>query len=643
MKRLAVLIVAAGCTHSQPQQKVAPLPAAQSRAAAAETRPPKSPDLRRELMGWVVLRDGAPIAEALGKVARAPGDAGTQTAENTVKMLVARQLGLDPRLADALDLKRPMAVGVLDPSRLGGAPAHPVLALLPVQSRAAVEEAVRAAGLTVQDLGWGIGVATEGGALFAAFHDGYAAIAWRPELVSAARELLAAPLAARAEAPLRAHLDFNNLYAAYGRELEASLEHFVRATQERGDPQLAFAMRSAMRLVHFADSVSGIDVLLSSDASGVTVTARLDGKPNGAWAGYVANQQPRPTWGARFIPRDAVLVYMTNRSTGAIAEELESQVAYLGDASSPPASAALRAAWRAALSRAAAEMAGEVAYAVWPGDGGGVGLGGAYRVRSAAAARRELGAVYRRIGAHLAGVVMRALELDPQRYPVRVAVRPVSLALDGGGAAQAEAVTLSVRWPRGADAERKLFERLFGRELVLATAVAGDTAVFALGRGWKDRLAALVTTARGGALPSLADDARFGRALAAAPEGRISFTYLPTAEMAQFIGRLVQEGRILDAGQTESMQPILEAAGDGAIVSETHVAAGRYQFTTHLPASSLPGFTRIGMVLWRIALSPLLNPPSMPPLPIPPAQVTPQIRHPRAPRTTSSRESNRTL
>ena len=34
-----------------------------------------------------------------------------------------------------------------------------------------------------------------------------------------ARELLSAPLAARAEAPLVAHLDLANLYAAYGREL----------------------------------------------------------------------------------------------------------------------------------------------------------------------------------------------------------------------------------------------------------------------------------------------------------------------------------------------------------------------------------------------------------------------------------------
>src|SRR5678815_4162701 len=105
-----------------------------------------------------------------------------------------------------------MAVGVLDPSRLPGAPAHPVLAMVPVASRAAVEEAVRAAGLKVQDLGWGIGVATEGGPLFIAFEGGYATLAWRPELVSAARELLAPPLRARAEAPLVAHLDLANLY-----------------------------------------------------------------------------------------------------------------------------------------------------------------------------------------------------------------------------------------------------------------------------------------------------------------------------------------------------------------------------------------------------------------------------------------------
>jgi hypothetical protein len=602
---------------------------------------PPAADVGQRIFGWVVLRDGAPIVKAIAEVAHAGFAGDGKGAGSQVKALLAQAAGIDPHLVELVDLKRPVAVAMVDPALLGGI-GRPVMALLPITDRGAVERALATAGVATARTPWGLAISTtDGSKLFVAFRAGYALAAWRPDLLAAASQLLEPQITAKVEAPLVAHVALENLYHAYGTQLEQAVARFAHATEEKSDPQLSFALRGALRLSRFADSFAGLDLLLDSDDNGVTVTARVDGKKNGAWATYVAGQTPGPAWGAKLIPRDAVLVYMTRRSQASTQEELDSQVAYLGDATTPPASEALRTAWRSELGRAASEMAGEIIYAVWPGSDGGVGLGGAYRVRSATEARKNLIGAYRRIGDHLTGVAARALKLDPAHFKLHAKLAVRSLAPRDGAKIAVDTVELSVRWPSGSARQKKLFERLFGSELVLATAFVDDAALFAVGRDWKTRLGAMVGAARGQTLPSLADDPVFGKALADRAATRVSLTYLPIAEMAGFVGRLLRDGHTLEQWQIDAMKPVLLAAGNGAIVSATHAGGVRYEMATHLPASALPGLSQIGAVMWRIALSPLLNPPAMPPLPIPPAHVTPQLK--ATPRTSETESGKTTL
>jgi hypothetical protein len=49
-----------------------------------------------------------------------------------------------------------------------------------------------------------------------------------------------------------------------------------------------------------------------------------------------------------------------------------------------------------------------------------------------------------------------------------------------------------------------------------------------------------------------------------------------------------------------------------------------------VPQSAILGTAKLNGVLWRMALSPLLNPPSVPPLPLPPPHVTPPLAVPRS-------------
>jgi hypothetical protein len=70
--------------------------------------------------------------------------------------------------------------------------------------------------------------------------------------------------------------------------------------------------------------------------------------------------------------------------------------------------------------------------------------------------------------------------------------------------------------------------------------------------------------------------------------------------------------------------------GQGAIVTTTNASGRRYEMTTHVPRSAIMGAARLNGALWRVALSPLVNPPMMPPMPVPPPHVAPSLNAPGA-------------
>src|SRR5437660_6190787 len=111
MLRLAPLaFFAAACAPYHPIQ-MPTLPQGQVRAAPL----PEGPDVTREAMGYLLVHDAAKMAEQLNP--QLGGHA--STAE------LAKSIGLDGELAKALDLHRPMALAMLNPSLLSSAAVRP--------------------------------------------------------------------------------------------------------------------------------------------------------------------------------------------------------------------------------------------------------------------------------------------------------------------------------------------------------------------------------------------------------------------------------------------------------------------------------------------------------------------------------------
>jgi hypothetical protein len=139
----------------------------------------------------------------------------------------------------------------------------------------------------------------------------------------------------------------------------------------------------------------------------------------------------------------------------------------------------------------------------------------------------------------------------------------------------------------------------------------------------------MIKVSQGEAAPSVKDAPGFARASTFQGQKRISMSYLPLGRMVQFIERLVHATAPQSAhSETDSLR--LAGTPDSAIVSTTNVVGDAYEVTTFIPRSLLGDLGATGGALWRIAFQPVLNPPPVPPLPVPPAQLTPPT-HPPAP------------
>lgn len=601
-----------------------PHPAPQTRTAANLAQPsepplPQSPDIHDQVMGWAVVSSGDRLLQEIAP----PADKGADP--NALKRELAGQLGLNPDLARLLDLRRPAAIALLNPALLASQDVRPFVAMLPVTSRAEVEKFfAENSRAPIEKQPWGLALPAGRGKLYVGFHHGYALVAWRADLLQAAERLLQPKLAARPEAPIVIHASLDNVGQSFGPQLQALVGRLGRVAESGGparDPQVAFAMRGVERMTHLVSSLKDVELLADLNSGGLTFTVRLDGKGQGAFHTFVAAQRPGPAFGLDLLPRDAVMIFATHQNPLGRAADVESMVAYLSDAlPEHPADAVQIDRWRSALTSVNQATTGELAYAVWPAAGGGVGLGGAYRLLDPGMGPAELRSAYDALASRLGPLVARGLGLDAARFADRFVASHESTKLAG---TDCDVISVSVRWPAGAAAEKRLFESLFGPKLSMGTAFVGDRALFAIGPDWQARLSTMIAAARGQKPASAGESPVFTEALGWHPGSRVSISAIDTAKMAHLAASLLEQSRDLDDAQRAAVERLLSQVGSGAIVATTNAKDGRFELSTHVPASAIRGAARLSGALWRVALSPLVNPPTLPPLPIPPPNVTP--------------------
>src|SRR4029079_12430680 len=130
----------------------------------------QSPDIRQEVMGYLVVSDGARLAQQLS-----PDQPDAKPEQLQVQLVT--QLCVSPDLAAVIDLSRPLAVALLNPSLLATGSVQPYIAMVPVKARAAVEQVMTAHNTPIARTEWGFQVPTGKAKMSVAFVPGYAVVA----------------------------------------------------------------------------------------------------------------------------------------------------------------------------------------------------------------------------------------------------------------------------------------------------------------------------------------------------------------------------------------------------------------------------------------------------------------------------------
>ena len=252
IRLLPLALLSSLCCTPEPIKSPTTLPQGQARSAL-QPRLPRGPDIGDQIMAFLVIRDGARVATELAS-------GGDPTEE------LARTFGVDPQLTRVLDLRRPLAVAMLNPGLLSTPTVRPYVAMLPIRSPEATLKLLAARG-SVTPTPWGAVWTTPAGEIQVAFHGGYAVIAWRKDLLGPTVRLLGPRLAERSEAPVRVHLNLVNLYAAYRPQIAALVTRFALAAARGGaanDPQLGYGLRAVKSMLPYLESFSGLDLVCGS-------------------------------------------------------------------------------------------------------------------------------------------------------------------------------------------------------------------------------------------------------------------------------------------------------------------------------------------------------------------------------------------
>jgi hypothetical protein len=600
------------------QERSQPVPASLARTPAAFTD--------QDVLAHLRIRSLAALENSVG--------GGTSASRLTHALL--RGLGLPDDAAAATDWTQPVVVGLLDPQKYGppgpsphasGLGSRPLIVRIPVHDETRFRGAL---GLPSDSsrAGGGRAFRSPTGLIWVEVRDGAAVVAPDDGLLQPARRALETLAKSSVGDDVRLHVSLGNIFGAYGDRAAQSLRELAALTRiGADDAEGAFAMRSLRRLADFATSADAVDVSMRMAPEGLTLSARMSPHRGGSFDRYVAQQQAGSLWGTELLPAESVLVYTTRLSAAGVRGEIDDALAYLSQAAEAGDQERHRSQRAAALERAMAAPGGQIAYAIWPARGGGVGLGGAYQIAEPRRARGALLALQDTLHAEAGLLASRQLGLPPRA--TRVHVRPSRLRIEG---VPIDLVELEVRWPARRQTERRAFEWLFGRRLLLATASLGDRVVFALGRDARERIAAMVHTSRTGRAPSsIRTAADFGRAAGFHGEERVSMSYLPIGRMTRFLQRLA-DATVPGTNAEDAALLGLQGDTDGVIVSTTNLSpGGGYEVSTLLPRAVVLDLGAVGGALWRIAFQPVVNPPQVPPLPIPPTQLTPPRPQPEPP------------
>ncbi len=640
-----VLLLAAGCGSPQgPEPKVVakPLDRPGVIVKPAEVKAPTA-----EIGGDILATFAGSSLDAFLRVGAGyiaphlPAALQATVQPDTLRAQLFKAIRIDG-LEAAIDASRPFAVAIADPlvyrsrGELG-----PALLAVPVKDGAELVNIFARRSDKHETTPWKDHVfsSASGRPVYLRLDQGYALLASQEKLLHGAAGQLLPLTRSQTGAKVRVEVKMALIGERFSAELDKALAE-VRRSAARGRHGFgAFGMLVRVeRWIGLARGMQVAHAFVELEPSGARIKLAASAKASGAFRSYLAALPTGEPWGAKYLPKDAA-IFILNR------DDEQSRLSDLGDAFNLLKLAlgsedlgGIVEALRTGLTSLLKQLGSEAAMAVWVSGGGGLGMGGAFRVKDAKAAQAELAKLSTTVGKDLKKIVEKATEaklarvlagVDPkQRKKLEAAARrelPIPSLKVKRGALKLAGVSvdvheLGIAWPKlkGDDAKkvaevRKKVEKVIGLPFTIGFAATGDVGVVALGKEWKKRLGELCATAKGGA-----GSAGVEKSLAAVAGGK-PIAFLGHADLAAIVEggmRIADQVTTVPSDVRDQVNKLLPGK-EVPISTLVYKESDALHVELRASADLFGMLTKAGMLLFMARAG------GMPPMPAPPPPPAP--------------------
>ncbi len=419
-----------------------------------------------------------------------------------------------PELEKAFDGSRPIAMALADPKTYkGGRQLGPVIMALPLKDqdvlvqfldkKAKEPHVTTPAGDHVFKLG-------ETEYIRLRVKEGYALLSSHEKLLAGAEGVLLPLVRKPPKYMAHVHLDMAAIYARYGKDIEKLGGLLNMKLSSKDD--LTGTGKMAQRWLGYLKGMQEVYISANLDNNNITFRAGATAKASGGFKDYLGKLNAGEAWGAKYIPKDSGLVFISRDTPEQSLKELDEGLQTLEKMLKKEKELAARIdsntfkAWRSTLARSMKNITGVSAAGVWVDSGGAIGMGGASQVKDAKAVRADMMVVMKFLAKELKRFQTKVFKKELKKvlpgFKLAIKAKPNKLRVGG---VKGDLFEISWKYPRFKEKRmkenlkkaKKIIKKLVGKKLVVGAVYEKDAYLMAMGKGYKKRLAAMVAIARG--------------------------------------------------------------------------------------------------------------------------------------------------
>ena len=417
-------------------------------------------------------------------------------------------------LEKALDTSRPVAMALADPRKFkGGKGLGPAMVALPVKDEGMlVEFLAKKARQGHEVTQWKDHVFKISGreTIRLRLREGFALLAGNEQVLAGAEAVLL-PLV-RTPPRQMGHLQIHmtRIYERYGKEIDKMVAKLGRKMD--ADKDVTGTATKIKRWLGYLKGMERIDVVAHLDQSNLKLQVSARAKSAGDFASYLGKLNAGDAWGAKYLPADSALVFISRDDPQRSLQNLEEALQTLEGLVKKEKELATRIdaatfkSWRDNLARGVKNVTGVGAAGIWSASDGSLGMAGASQIKDPKGAREDMLHVMNFIKKELVRFQTKVFKKELKKilpgFKATLKVKQNGLRVAG---TKGDLYEFSFKWPRFKDKRKKekvkkakkIMTRLLGRKLVVGVVYEKDAALVAYGKDYKKRLARLVAIARG--------------------------------------------------------------------------------------------------------------------------------------------------